>query len=107
MKIQHENIRSIDVKQEALDDIYAHFDAFHKNTVFGDECRSWFKDGKIKNRIYLWPGPVCACQPTPPSFFPFSCRHRAATTPVAKPPSSFLPKLVSCGLCRAKSLRKF
>ncbi|EPE06691.1 4-hydroxyacetophenone monooxygenase [Ophiostoma piceae UAMH 11346] len=55
-KIQHENIRSIDVQQEAVDDIYAHFDEFHKSTVFQEGCRSWFKDGKIKNRIYLWPG---------------------------------------------------
>ncbi|EOO00866.1 putative 4-hydroxyacetophenone monooxygenase protein [Phaeoacremonium minimum UCRPA7] len=55
-KIQHENIKSISVQQEAVDDIYAHFDEFHKTTVFQEECRSWFKDGKIKNRIYLWPG---------------------------------------------------
>jgi cation diffusion facilitator CzcD-associated flavoprotein CzcO len=60
-KIQHENIRSIDVQQEAVDDIYAHFDEFHKTTVFQEECRSWFKDGKIKNRIYLWPGCVSHC----------------------------------------------
>lgn len=59
-KIQHDNIRSIAVKQDALNDIYAHFDEYHKTTVFQEECRSWFKDGKIKNRIYLWPGPVSA-----------------------------------------------
>jgi hypothetical protein len=59
-KIQHENIRSISVKQDALDDIYAHFDEFHRTTVFQEECRSWFKDGKVKNRIYLWPGCVRA-----------------------------------------------
>ena len=58
-KMQHEGIKSMDVKQEALDDIYAHFDEFHKTTVWREECRSWFKDGKIKNRIYLWPGSVC------------------------------------------------
>ena len=57
-KIQHDNIRSIAVKQDALDDIYAHFDEFHATTVFQEECRSWFKDGKQKNRIYLWPGCV-------------------------------------------------
>jgi hypothetical protein len=57
-KIQKEQIKSIDVKQEALDDIYAHFDEFHKTTVWQEECRSWFKDGKVKNRIYLWPGSV-------------------------------------------------
>ena len=55
-KIQSEGIKSMTVKQEALDDIYAHFDEFHKGTVWQEECRSWFKDGKIKNRIYLWTG---------------------------------------------------
>jgi len=62
-KIQKEQIRSIDVKQEALDDIYAHFDEFHKTTVWQEECRSWFKDGKVKNRIYLWPGSVSFSHP--------------------------------------------
>ncbi|KAI6781281.1 putative sterigmatocystin biosynthesis monooxygenase-like protein [Emericellopsis cladophorae] len=57
-KIQQDQIRSIAVKQEALNDLYAHFDEFHKTTVFQEECRSWFKDGKQKNRIYLWPGPT-------------------------------------------------
>ncbi|KAJ5629463.1 sterigmatocystin biosynthesis monooxygenase stcW [Penicillium herquei] len=55
-KMQHETIKSMAVKQEAIDDIYAHFDEFHKDTVWQEDCRSWFKDGKIKNRIYLWPG---------------------------------------------------
>jgi cation diffusion facilitator CzcD-associated flavoprotein CzcO len=55
-KIQSEHIKAIEVQQEAVDDIYAHFDEFHKHTVWQEECRSWFKDGKIKNRIYLWPG---------------------------------------------------
>ncbi|RDW71648.1 putative 4-hydroxyacetophenone monooxygenase protein [Coleophoma crateriformis] len=55
-KIQEENIRSIEVRQDALDDLFEHFDEFHKSTVYQDNCRSWYKDGKIKNRIYLWPG---------------------------------------------------
>ncbi|KAF2748392.1 FAD/NAD(P)-binding domain-containing protein [Sporormia fimetaria CBS 119925] len=55
-KMQTEGIKAMAVKQEALDEIYAHFDTFHKTTVWQEECRSWFKDGKIKNRIYLWPG---------------------------------------------------
>jgi len=57
-KMQTEHIKSMEVKQEALDEIYAHFDEYHKTTVFQENCRSWFKDGKIKNRIYLWPGSV-------------------------------------------------
>jgi cation diffusion facilitator CzcD-associated flavoprotein CzcO len=57
-KMQTEGIKAMAVKQEALDEIYAHFDEFHKATVWKEECRSWFKDGQIKNRIYLWPGAV-------------------------------------------------
>ena len=57
-KIQREGVLSITVRQEATDDLYQHFDEIHKHTVWQEECRSWFKNGKIKNRIYLWPGPV-------------------------------------------------
>jgi hypothetical protein len=58
MKMQAEHIKSIEVRQEALDELYAHLDEYHKATVWSEECRSWFKDGKVKNRIYLWPGSV-------------------------------------------------
>jgi cation diffusion facilitator CzcD-associated flavoprotein CzcO len=57
-KMQTEGIRAMAVKQDALDAIYAHFDEYHKTTVWQEECRSWFKDGYTKNRIYLWPGAV-------------------------------------------------
>lgn len=57
-KIQKEGVLSISVKQEATDDLYQHFDEIHKHTVWQEECRSWYKNGKLKNRIYLWPGPV-------------------------------------------------
>ena len=63
-KIQAEQIKSLEVKQEALDDLYAHFDEFHKETVWKQECRSWFKDGKKEGRIYLWPGPVSSAHLT-------------------------------------------
>ncbi|KAF2032805.1 FAD/NAD(P)-binding domain-containing protein [Setomelanomma holmii] len=55
-KMQTEGIKAMAVKQDALDAIYAHFDEYHKTTVWQEECRSWFKNGQIKNRIYLWPG---------------------------------------------------
>ncbi|KAE9367187.1 FAD/NAD(P)-binding domain-containing protein [Stipitochalara longipes BDJ] len=55
-KIQQEQIKSVEVRQDALDDLFEHFDEFHKETVYQDNCRSWHKDGKIKNRVYLWPG---------------------------------------------------
>jgi hypothetical protein len=40
-KMQSDGIKAMDVKQEALDDLLEHFDAFHKKTVWGEECRSW------------------------------------------------------------------
>ncbi|KAH6672045.1 putative sterigmatocystin biosynthesis monooxygenase stcW [Halenospora varia] len=77
-KMQKEQIRSMDVKQEALDDIYTHFDEFHKTTVWQEECRSWFKDGKIKNRIYLWPGSTIHFLKTikDPRFEDYNIRYR-------------------------------
>ncbi|PVH68820.1 FAD/NAD(P)-binding domain-containing protein [Cadophora sp. DSE1049] len=77
-KMQTEGIISMDVKQEALDDIYAHFDEFHKTTVWQEECRSWFKDGKIKNRIYLWPGSTIHFLKTikEPRFEDYNIRYR-------------------------------
>jgi hypothetical protein len=57
-KMQTETIKAMAVKQEALDDIYEHFDELHRTTVFQEKCRSWFKDGKLKQRVYLRPGPT-------------------------------------------------
>jgi cation diffusion facilitator CzcD-associated flavoprotein CzcO len=78
-KMQTEGIKAMAVKQEALDEIYAHFDTFHQNTVWKEECRSWFKDGKIKNRIYLWPGAVSCSQLVPHSCL--SCHDNDCGSP--------------------------
>jgi hypothetical protein len=40
-KIQSEGIKSVEVKQDAVDRLLEHMDAFHKHTVFQEECRSW------------------------------------------------------------------
>ncbi|KAK6366879.1 hypothetical protein LTS17_010430 [Exophiala oligosperma] len=55
-KIQSEGIKSLSLKQQALDELYLHMDVFHKATVFQEPCRSWFKSGTKDARIYLWPG---------------------------------------------------
>ncbi|KAI1264815.1 hypothetical protein F5Y18DRAFT_436256 [Xylariaceae sp. FL1019] len=77
-KIQHENIRSIDVRQDSVDEIYAHFDEFHSKTVFKEECNSWFKAGKSTGRIYLWPGCTIHFLKTmkEPRFEDYSIRYR-------------------------------
>ena len=77
-KMQTEGIKAMSVKQDALDEIYAHFDEFHKTTVWQEECRSWFKNGQIKNRIYLWPGAVSSFPPRIPArlcAYPLSTPH--------------------------------
>ena len=76
-KMQTEGIKAMSVKQDALDEIYAHFDEFHKTTVWQEECRSWFKNGQIKNRIYLWPGAV--------SSFPSRIPARLCAYPLSTP----------------------
>ncbi|KAL3477263.1 hypothetical protein BJX99DRAFT_257520 [Aspergillus californicus] len=77
-KMQTETIRCMAVKQAAVDDIYEHFDEFHKTTVWQEECRSWFKDGKRKGRIYLWPGPTVHFLKTikDPRFEDYDIRYR-------------------------------
>jgi hypothetical protein len=83
-KIQSEGVLSITVSQEATDDLYQHFDEFHKQTVWQEECRSWFKNGRIKNRIYLWPGPVSSrsisCQQLTFSDYPLLENHQGTKT---------------------------
>ena len=40
-KMQSEGIKSVEVRQKSLDHLMTHIDAFHKHTVFQEECRSW------------------------------------------------------------------
>ncbi|KAF4611042.1 hypothetical protein D9613_007088 [Agrocybe pediades] len=54
---QTENIHSFVPKKEAVDDFIAHTDNFMKNTVWQDECRSWYKKNSVSDRVTaLWPG---------------------------------------------------
>ena len=54
---QTENIHSFSPKQEAVQDFIEHKDAFMKNTVWQQECRSWYKSNSISGKVTaLWPG---------------------------------------------------
>ncbi|KAF4551956.1 Flavin-binding monooxygenase-like protein 4 [Elsinoe fawcettii] len=58
-KLQKENIKSMSVKRTRVKDFIKYSDAYFKNTVFADECRSWYKTGdKITG---LWPGSTLHC----------------------------------------------
>lgn len=55
-KWQTECIKSIDVKQEAVDDFTTHVHHFMPRTAWAGNCRSWFKNGRSS-------GPVTAIHP--------------------------------------------
>ncbi|KAJ5085310.1 hypothetical protein N7532_010081 [Penicillium argentinense] len=56
-RIQQQGIKSIEVTKEAVDDFIDFKDIYMKDTVWKQDCRSWYKgntaDGKI---VALWPG---------------------------------------------------
>jgi hypothetical protein len=54
---QTENIHSFSPKMEAVEDFIAHKDQFMKNTVWEQDCRSWYKNNSISGKVSaLWPG---------------------------------------------------
>ncbi|GME33225.1 hypothetical protein F4819DRAFT_472988 [Neofusicoccum parvum] len=55
-KLQRENVRSVQPKREAADAFARHVEAFHRGSVFGDGCRSWYKDDGSGRVGVVWPG---------------------------------------------------
>lgn len=55
-KAQVERIKTIRVKQQAVDHFTAHVEAFMPRTAWAGKCRSWFKRGTVD-------GPVTAIHP--------------------------------------------
>ncbi|KAF8226820.1 FAD/NAD(P)-binding domain-containing protein [Tricholoma matsutake] len=53
---QTENIHSFSPKMEAVEDFIAHKDQFMKNTVWEQDCRSWYKNNSSGKVDALWPG---------------------------------------------------
>ncbi|CAF1013358.1 unnamed protein product [Adineta steineri] len=58
-KIQEENIHSIEVTKDAVDDYNTYTQEFMKRTVWTSGCRSWYKNHKIDGKIMaMYPGSV-------------------------------------------------
>ncbi|KAJ6132066.1 hypothetical protein N7471_007281 [Penicillium samsonianum] len=58
-KISAEDIKSIDVKKEAMEDYNVYCQEFLKRMVWSDECRSWYKNGKSSGHVTgVYPGSV-------------------------------------------------
>ncbi|KAI5237941.1 FAD/NAD(P)-binding domain-containing protein [Aureobasidium subglaciale] len=58
-KIQKENIAAMTVKSARVRDFLAYSDEYFKNTVFMDECKSWYRKGNTVTG--LWPGSTLHC----------------------------------------------
>ena len=56
-KWQREQIRSFEVRSEAVEEFVAHKDKLMKGTVWVADCRSWYKSNKAGMKVTaLWPG---------------------------------------------------
>jgi cation diffusion facilitator CzcD-associated flavoprotein CzcO len=56
-KFQKENIRSFDVRSDAVDEFNEWKDDFMKDTIWAEQFRSWYKAGSASGKILaLWPG---------------------------------------------------
>ncbi|KAL4947586.1 hypothetical protein BDW69DRAFT_204246 [Aspergillus filifer] len=55
-KCQTQDVKSVVVSQEAVDDFNEHIQVFMKRTAWSTHCRSWFKNGTVD-------GPVIALHP--------------------------------------------
>lgn len=56
-KMQEENIKSYEPKQEVVDELYDHTHECMKRFVWSSSCRSWFKAGKSEGPVIaIWPG---------------------------------------------------
>ena len=56
-KMQSENIRSMQPSRQSVKNFSNFCDAYFANTVFAEDCASWYKAGKSNGRVSaLWPG---------------------------------------------------
>ncbi|KIW77772.1 hypothetical protein Z517_07605 [Fonsecaea pedrosoi CBS 271.37] len=56
LKMQAERIKSLEPKRIATDQFQEHMHKFHKKSVWGQPCRSWYKNGKMDGAPQLWCG---------------------------------------------------
>ncbi|KAK5173627.1 uncharacterized protein LTR77_002308 [Saxophila tyrrhenica] len=64
-KIQNENIRALEVKQEPITQLYEHIDAWHQGSdeqgehpgsVWNEDCKSWYKNNIRGGKLWIWGG---------------------------------------------------
>lgn len=55
-KIQHDHLRSLEVKQEPITQLYEHIDAWHEGSVWNSPCKSWYKNNIVGGKLWIWAG---------------------------------------------------
>ncbi|OAG35207.1 hypothetical protein AYO21_10605 [Fonsecaea monophora] len=55
-KIQKENIKSMVVRQECVDQLYQHIDEWHKRSVWNADCKNWYKQNIVGGKLWIWGG---------------------------------------------------
>lgn len=55
-RMQAENIKAIEVRQEPVDQLYQHIDLWHARSVWGADCKSWYKNNIIGGKLWIWGG---------------------------------------------------
>jgi hypothetical protein len=55
-KIQTDGIRALEVKDEAVTQLYEHIDAWHQHSVWNADCKSWYKNNIRGGKLWIWAG---------------------------------------------------
>lgn len=58
-KMQKEQIKALEVGEGVTAAFNEHVDKWMEKSVWMSGCRSWFKNGTVDGRAWLWPGGVC------------------------------------------------
>lgn len=55
-RMQAEGIKAMEVRQEPVDQLYQHIDLWHARSVWGADCKSWYKNNIIGGKLWIWGG---------------------------------------------------
>ncbi|GJC86497.1 putative sterigmatocystin biosynthesis monooxygenase stcW [Colletotrichum liriopes] len=55
-KMQSDRIRTLDVREHAVDQLNEYIDAWHETSVFSASCKSWYKNNTRDGQILVWGG---------------------------------------------------
>lgn len=55
-KIQHEHLKSLEVKQEPITQLYEYIDRWHEKSIWNSPCKSWYKNNIVGGKLWIWAG---------------------------------------------------